>query len=99
MNYLFRMKYSIAFLIVMKAGILFGQPPDLKKYFDGAQASLKEKDYESVYGYMVEAEKLHPYHQGVLYLKAKAASLTDRKEDAIESLKKAIAINASYPLS
>lgn len=93
------MKPLLLIFIFFNALSLPGQPPDIKKYFDLAEASFKERDNESAYEYMHEAYKLHPYHQGVLYMKAKGAALTNRPDEALECLKKAIEINAGYSLA
>ncbi len=92
------MKNLIACLLIFGSLQLTGQSPDLKKFYDAAVTAYKEKNYEVFYTNITEAGKLHPYHQGILYLRGKAAALTGKKEEAISCLSKAIQIYEPYQL-
>ena len=61
-------------------------------------AAYKAKNYGQFYKSITEARKLRPDHQGILYQFGIAAALTNHNSEAIESLKKAILINADFKL-
>jgi len=71
---------------------------ELQKYYSEAMAAYKAKDYPQFYEKIKEANKIHPYHQGVLYQLGIAATLTGKKSEAIQNLKKAILINTDFKL-
>jgi sugar lactone lactonase YvrE len=75
----------------------FGQD-NLQTYTTGAREAYKAKDYKRFYEQILEAHKLHPYHQGILYQAGLAAALNDQPNAALEYLRKAIQINAKYDL-
>jgi hypothetical protein len=61
-------------------------------------AAYRIKDYGKFYENIKEAQKLRPTHQGILYQLGIASALTNHSKEAIESLKKAILINADFKL-
>jgi sugar lactone lactonase YvrE len=71
---------------------------ELQKFYSEAMAAYKAKDYQQFYEKIKEANKIHPYHQGVLYQVGIAAALTGKKTEAIQNLKKAILINTDFKL-
>ena len=71
---------------------------NLQQYYSEAMAAYKAKDYPQFYEKIKEANKLHPYHQGVLYQLGIASALTGKKSEAIQNLKKAILINSEFKL-
>src|SRR5260370_6225784 len=79
--------------------IAFGSPAqELQKFYSEAMAAYKAKDYSQFYEKIKGANKIHPYHQGVLYQLGIAAALTGKKSEAIQNLKKAILINTDFKL-
>src|SRR5947207_4767185 len=71
---------------------------ELQKYYKEAMVAYKAKDFPQFYEKIKEANKLHPYHQGVLYQLGIAAALTGKKAEAIQNLKKAILIDTDFRL-
>lgn len=63
-----------------------------------AREAYKAKDNKKFYEMILEAHKIHPYHQGILYQAGLAAALNDQPKEAVSYLKKAIQINAQYDL-
>src|SRR6266850_4130766 len=94
----FEMNY-FAFAVLSFASFLaIGQDKDLTYYYNQAKEAYREKAYPKFYEMIKEANRIHAYHQGVLYQLGMAAALTGHKSEAIENLKKAILIDASFKL-
>ena len=70
----------------------------LQEYFKLSQAAYKEKNYAGFYDHILQAHKLHPYHQGILYQAGIASTLNRKTSEAFKFLNKAIQINANYDL-
>ena len=75
-----------------------GQEKDLSYYYNQAEEAYRAKAHPKFYEMIKEANRIHPYHQGILYQLGMAAALTGHKAEAIENLKKAILIDASFKL-
>jgi sugar lactone lactonase YvrE len=87
------------YLIVIFLLIAFvGRAQNLQQYYSEAMAAYKAKNYSEFYEKIKEANKIHPYHQGVLYQLGIADALTGKKSEAIQTLKKAILIDADFRL-
>ncbi len=86
---------SLSFCIFIIVSL---QAQELQRSYSEAMAAYKTKDYPQFYEKIKEANKLHPYHQGVLYQVGIAAALTGKKAEAIQNLKKAILINTDFKL-
>lgn len=71
---------------------------ELQRYYSEAMAAYKNKNFAEFYAKIKEANKIHPYHQGVLYQAGLAAALTNKKSEAIDFLKQSILIDASFRL-
>jgi len=87
--------------IILLSLILFAsvsQAQELQKFYSNAMAAYKVKDYVKFYDNIKEAYDLRPTHQGILYQLGMAAALTNHPKEAIESLKKAILMNADFKL-
>ena len=78
--------------------VITGAGQNLQQYYNEAMAAYKAKDYPQFYEKIREANKIHPYHQGVLYQLGIAAALMGKKEEAIQYLEKAILINTDFKL-
>ena len=75
-----------------------GQSQDVQYYYNTAKEAFEQKDYEVYYENIKEANKLHPYHQVILYRLGIASALVDKPDEAITALDKAIHIDASFDL-
>jgi tetratricopeptide (TPR) repeat protein len=75
---------------------LFCSGQTLQQYYSDGSAAYRRKDYKTFYEKMVEANKLHPYHQGIQYQLGLAAALVGKNAEAISILKKAILTNADF---
>jgi len=76
-----------------------GLAQDVQHYYTKAREAFTQREYASFYDNIVEANKLHPYHQGILYQLGLASALTDRREQSIMALKKAILIDSRFDLT
>lgn len=86
-------------LLVIATGTAIAQPKELQAYLSQAREAYKAGDHQRFYELMLEAHKVHPYHQGVLYQAGFAAALNNKPDEAITWLTKAIQINAGYDLA
>lgn len=71
---------------------------ELQHLYTQAMADYRKKDYPSFYTHIKEANKLNPFHQGIMYQAGIASALTDKKEEAIKFLQQAILIDANFKL-
>jgi sugar lactone lactonase YvrE len=85
----------ILLVVTMTLGI---SQTNLQTYMASAREAYKAKDNKKFYELILEAHKIHPYHQGILYQAGLAAALNDQPKEAIGYLRKAIHINAQYDL-
>ncbi|MBI1766879.1 MAG: hypothetical protein HYR67_00725 [Bacteroidetes bacterium] len=88
-------KFILPFCLLLTISAL-GQ--ELQKFYNEAMSAYRAKDYGRFYENIKEAYKLRPTHQGILYQLGIAAALTNHNKEAIESLKKAVLINADFKL-
>jgi sugar lactone lactonase YvrE len=70
----------------------------LQFYFNQARINYKAKAYDDFYKNIKKANRIHPYHQGVLYQAGIASALVGKKEESIWFLKKAINVKANFDL-
>jgi hypothetical protein len=65
-------------------------------YVAAARQAQTDKRYQDFYLLIKKARTFHPYHREILYRSAIAAAVTDRKEEAVFFLRKALNINSGY---
>ncbi|MBL7847541.1 MAG: hypothetical protein JNL40_08745 [Cyclobacteriaceae bacterium] len=90
---------KITFLLLLVALSAAGQNPQLNVYLTESRQFIAQKDYVQAYDRMMSAHALHPYHQGILYQLGVLCALTNRPEESITYLRKAIQINAGFKLA
>jgi sugar lactone lactonase YvrE len=78
---------------------LHAQPGALQEYLNKARDAYKGGDHLRFYEAILEAQKLHPYHQGILYQAGLAAALNNKPDEAVTWLTKAVQIKADYDLT
>lgn len=88
----------LLFVFVTQCIILFAQDPQYYNYYTKAKEAYDKKDFEGYYTNLKEAYRLHPYQQVIQYRLGIASALTNRNEEAINYLKKAILTDASLKL-
>ncbi len=94
MNKIFKGSVLVILILVSVSG----QSQDVQYYYNAAKEAFEQKDYDAYYRNIKEANKLHPYHQVILYRLGIASALVDKPEEAIMALNKAIHIDASFDL-
>lgn len=70
----------------------------VQHYYSLAKEAYQRKNFDDYYLNLKQANKLHPYHQVILYQLGAAAALTHRNEEAFLQLKQAILIDATFKL-
>ncbi|MBI3234670.1 MAG: hypothetical protein HYZ42_11635, partial [Bacteroidetes bacterium] len=93
------MRYFYMYVFLLVSLCSFGQVPTYQSYLEKARDYYSKKDYPNFYESLKSANQIHPYHQGILYQLGVAEALTNRPEEAIDHLTKAIYINADYDLT
>ena len=91
------MNIKLIIALLITSSISFSQ--SLQDYYNKAREAYQQKDYLLFYENISKSAELHPYHQGILYQKAIAATLTQKPEEAVALLQKAILMNASFDLT
>lgn len=83
-------------LLILCPLLCFGQ--QVQQLYSEATSAYKAKDFALFYSKIKEANKLHPYHQGIQYQAGLAAALNGNAQESIAFLKKAILTNANFVL-
>jgi hypothetical protein len=86
----------IFFIVVYCTGIA---RQNVQYYYTQAREAYKEGDHSKFYELIVKANELHPYHQGILYYRGIAATLTNRPDEAVKFLREAVLVNVMFDLS
>lgn len=95
-----RLKIILVVAMCVVVGAVYGQGnAQLQKFYNEARDAYKAGDHVKFYTAIMEASKLHPYHQGILYNCGLAAALNNKPEEAVSFLTRAIQIKADYDLS
>jgi len=93
------MKPTLAlFVFISSLSWATAQEKDLSYYYDQALEARKAGDNPRFYEMIVQASTLHPYHQGIQYERGIACALTNRPDEAINFLKRAVLTNAAFDL-
>lgn len=92
---------NISFLIalIIASCASMAQSNALQEYLGRAREAYAGGDHARFYELILEAHKLHPYHQSILYQAGLAAALNSKPEEAITYLTRAIQIKADYDLA
>jgi hypothetical protein len=94
------MKKLLAQIVfVLSVCSAYAQTNSLQYYINQAREAQKTGDTRKFYEMILEAHKLHPYHQGILYQTGVAAALNGKTDESISFLKRAILIKADYDLT
>ena len=93
------MKNIILLVLLIIATGVWAQPKTLAGYYEQATAAYKKGDYPLYYEMIMGANKIHPYHQGILYEVARAAALVNKPDEAMKYLSKAVHIDASFDMA
>lgn len=91
-------KWYLALLCSMLFRLSTAQDNSFQEYYYQARDFYKKGNYPQFYEKILQAHKIHPYHQGILYHAGIAASLNQRTEEAINFLRQAVEIKADYDL-
>lgn len=75
------------------------QQQNLQYYYSQAREAYKAGDPARFYDMIIKANELHPYHQGIMYNRGIAAALTNRPEEAVQFLREAVLVNATFDLT
>ena len=92
-------QHVVSLFLILTSTVGFSQTEELQSVYSQARAAYTAKNYDAFYTLIKKANEIHPYHQGVLYQCGIAASLINKKQEALAYLKKAILINNDYDLS
>src|SRR5688572_21456557 len=93
------LKTSLFILLTGSLSICFSQSNSPQHYFNAAREAYKAGDHKKFYDMIMEAHKLHPYHQGILYQSGIAAALNNKPAEAMDYLNRAVQINSSFDLN
>ncbi|HEY8933952.1 MAG TPA: tetratricopeptide repeat protein, partial [Cyclobacteriaceae bacterium] len=86
-------------LLIFLTTTAWAQPKTLKDYYDRATEAYKKGNYQQYYEMITGANKIHPYHQGILYEVARAAALVNKPDEAMNFLNRAIHIDADFDMT
>lgn len=93
------MKYLILLFAIALSHCVPAQSGDLQRYYLQAMQAFKAGQAGEFYTLISKAREIHPYHQGILYQSGIAAAMTNRNDEAIEYLKRALLIQSDFHLN
>lgn len=93
------MKQRLFFFFFICLTLTAGAQQNLQYYYAQAREAYKVGDHTKFYDQIVQANTLHPYHQGIQYYRGIAAALTNRPEESIQFLREAVLVNATFDLT
>jgi DNA-binding beta-propeller fold protein YncE len=91
------MRLVILFFFIQQ--LVLAQSSLLQAYTIQAREAYQDKHFGLFYSAISKAHEIHPYHQGIMYQKGIAAALTNRPQEAVVLLRRAILINAEFDLT
>lgn len=77
---------------------VLGQSGELQRLYAQAIEAQRNGDNKGFYDLIIQAHKIHPYHQGILYQAGIAAALNNKNTEAVAYLKEAILIRSDFVL-
>jgi DNA-binding beta-propeller fold protein YncE len=89
---------SFVFIVALLPCLSSFAQPNFQNLLNQAREAQRNGDHPRFYQTILEAHKVHPYHQGVLFNAARAAALNNKPEEAITFLRKAIFVKADFDL-
>jgi sugar lactone lactonase YvrE len=92
------MKAVLLLLLFILPIKLVAQTLTVQDYFKKAREARQAGDSVVHYAMIMEAFKLHPYHPGILYEAAAAATLNSKDQEALQFLKQVILVKANADL-
>lgn len=93
------MRHTLALLLLaVSFSWATAQEKDHSYYYGKAMEAKQAGDHPLFYEMIVHAGTIHPYHQGIQYERGLACALTNRPEESISFLKRAILTNATFDL-
>jgi hypothetical protein len=87
------------FLLLLANFHGYAQQQNLQYYYSQAREAYKAGDPAKFHDMIIKASELHPYHQGIMYYRGIAAALTQHPEEAVQFLREAILVNATFDLA
>ncbi len=85
-------------VLLLSTVIASAQNPKYIESYNHAKEAYQKKDFEAYYTHLKEANQYHPYQQVIQYRLGIASALTNRPDEAISFLKKAILTDAAFKL-
>jgi len=92
-------KLYFIFLLLLANFHGIAQQQNLQYYYSQAREAYKAGDHAKFHDMIIKASELHPYHQGIMYYRGIAAALTKHPEEAVQFLREAILVNATFDLA
>jgi sugar lactone lactonase YvrE len=92
-------KVLFSFILLTNTVCCLAQSNSPQFYFNAAREAQQAGDNKKFYEMIMEAYKLRPFHQGILYQAGVAAALNNKTDESIGYLTEATRINADFDLN